>query len=138
MAQTHTTTHERARRSTYVLHPSRAELNEGRIAELIPIRYGRMLRSPFTFYRGSAMSMATDLATTPTSGLRVQACGDAHLINFGAFATLERRVIFDINDLDETLPAPWGWDVERLGASFVLGCRDKGLSESDARDEETT
>jgi uncharacterized protein (DUF2252 family) len=93
-----------------------------------------MLHSPFTFYRGSALSMATDLATTPVSGLRVQACGDCHLMNFGAFATPERRVIFDINDLDETLPAPWEWDVKRLGASLVLACRDNGFSASDARD----
>ena len=110
------------------------ESSKGRIPELIPIRYGRMLRSPFTFYRGSALSMATDLATTPVSGLRAQACGDCHLLNFGAFATPERRVIFDINDLDETLPAPWEWDVKRLGASFVLACRDDGFSKADARD----
>jgi uncharacterized protein (DUF2252 family) len=110
------------------------QANEGRIPELIPIRYGRMLHSPFTFYRGSALSMATDLATTPVSGLRVQACGDCHLMNFGGFATPERRMIFDINDLDETLPAPWEWDVKRLGASFELACRDNGFSKSDARD----
>ncbi len=78
--------------------------------------------------------MAADLAATPASGLRVQACGDAHLMNFGAYATPERRVIFDINDLDETLPAPWEWDVKRLAASFVLACRDNGFSEDDARD----
>ena len=78
--------------------------------------------------------MAADLAGTPTSGIRVQACGDCHLMNFGAFATPERRVIFDINDLDETLSAPWEWDLKRLAASFVLACRDNGLSEDDARD----
>jgi uncharacterized protein (DUF2252 family) len=108
--------------------------SEGRIPQLIPIRYGRMLQSPFAWYRGSAMSMAADLANTPTTGLRVQACGDAHLCNFGAYATPERRIIFDINDLDETLPAPWEWDVKRLAASFVLACRDNGFGEDDARD----
>ena len=102
--------------------------NLARIPELIPIRYGRMLRSPFTFYRGAALTMAADLAVTPATGLRVQACGDAHLLNFGAFATPERRVIFDVNDLDETLPAPWEWDVKRLAASVVLACRNSGFS----------
>ena len=108
--------------------------NQGRIPELIPIRHGRMLRSPFTFYRGAALNMAADLASTPSTGMRVQACGDAHLCNFGAFATPERRVIFDINDLDETLPAPWEWDVKRLAASIVLASRSNGFSESNARD----
>jgi uncharacterized protein (DUF2252 family) len=106
----------------------------GRIPHLVPIRYGRMLQSPFAFYRGAAVNMAADLAGTPASGLRVQACGDCHLLNFGAFATPERRVVFDINDLDETLPAPWEWDVKRLAASFVLACRDNGLSEDCCRD----
>lgn len=110
------------------------ESNKGRLPELVPIRHGRMLQSPFTFYRGAALNMAADLATTPVSGLRVQACGDCHLLNFGAFATPERRVIFDINDLDETLPAPWEWDVKRLAASFVLACRDNGFSEDSGRD----
>ena len=96
------------------------ESSEGRMPELLPIRFGRMLKSPFTFYRGAALDMAVDLAGTPATGLRVQACGDCHLMNFGAFATPERRIIFDINDLDETLPAPWEWDVKRLAASFVL------------------
>ena len=105
------------------------ESNKGRIPQLIPIRYGRMVQTPFTFYRGAALNMAADLAVTPATGLRVQACGDAHLLNFGAFATPERRVIFDINDLDETLPAPWEWDVKRLAASFVLACRNNGFSE---------
>ncbi|HEX3657474.1 MAG TPA: DUF2252 domain-containing protein [Pirellulales bacterium] len=105
-----------------------------RIPELIPIRYGRMLQSPFTFFRGAALNMAADLAVTPTTGLRVQACGDCHLMNFGAFATPERRVIFDINDLDETLPAPWEWDVKRLATSFILASRNNGHSEDDARD----
>lgn len=108
--------------------------NEGRVPQLIPIRHGRMLRSSFTYYRGAALNMAADLAGTPSSGLIVQACGDCHLMNFGAFATPERRVIFDINDLDETLPAPWEWDVKRLAASFVLACRDNGFSEDTARD----
>ena len=93
-----------------------------------------MLKSPFTFFRGATLNMAADLASTPTSGLRVQACGDCHLCNFGAFATSERRVIFDINDLDETLPAPWERDVKRLAASFVLACRDNGFTEGSARD----
>jgi uncharacterized protein (DUF2252 family) len=110
------------------------ESNEGRMPQLIPIRHGRMLHSPFTFYRGAALNMAADLAGTPASGIRVQACGDCHLMNFGAYATPERRVIFDINDLDETLPAPWEWDVKRLAASFVLACRDNGFSEDTARD----
>jgi uncharacterized protein (DUF2252 family) len=110
------------------------ESNQGRMPQLIPIRHGRMLQSPFAFYRGSALNMAADLAGTPTSGIRVQACGDCHLMNFGAFATPERRVIFDINDLDETLSAPWEWDLKRLAASFVLACRYNGLSEDDARD----
>jgi uncharacterized protein (DUF2252 family) len=101
---------------------------------LVPIRHGRMMKSPFTFYRGAALNMAADLGSMPASGIRVQACGDCHLLNFGAYATPERRVIFDINDLDETLPAPWEWDVKRLAASFVLACRDNGFSEEDARD----
>ena len=79
--------------------------------ELLPLRHGRMVRSAFTFYRGAALNMATDLASTPSSGIHVQCCGDAHLCNFGGFATPERRIIFSINDLDETLPAPWEWDV---------------------------
>jgi len=110
------------------------ESNEGRLPELIPLRHGRMLQSPFTFYRGAALSMAVDLAGTPTTGFRVQACGDAHLGNFRCFATPERRVIFDIHDLDETLPAPWEWDVKRLAASFVLACRANGLSDKRARE----
>jgi len=108
--------------------------NEGRIPELVPIRHGRMLRSPFTFYRGAALNMAADLASTPTTGMRAQACGDAHLMNFGGFASPERRLVFDINDLDETLPAPWEWDVKRLAASFVLASRSNGFTEANARD----
>jgi hypothetical protein len=105
-----------------------------RQAELVPLRYGRMLQSPFTFYRGSAGVMAADLAQTPVTGIQVQACGDGHLLNFGGFATPERRLIFDINDLDETLPAPWEWDLKRLVASFVLAARSNGLSDQDGRD----
>jgi len=97
--------------------------------DLLPMRHGRMVKSAFTFYRGAALTMAADLATTPSSGIRVQACGDAHLCNFGGFATPERRIIFSINDLDETLPAPWEWDLKRLAASFVVACRDNELSE---------
>jgi len=93
-----------------------------------------MVRSAFTFYRGSALTMAADLATTATTGVRVQCCGDAHLCNFGGFATPERRILFSINDLDETLPAPWEWDVKRLAASFVIACRDNGLGEAIAAD----
>ena len=110
------------------------ESSKGRIPELLPIRNGRMMQSPFTFYRGAGLNMAADLAVTPITGLRVQACGDAHLCNFGVYATPERRVIFDVNDLDETLPAPWEWDVKRLAASFVLACRSNGFNKSDARD----
>ena len=107
---------------------------KGRMPELLPLRHGRMVRSAFTFYRGSALPMAADLASTPASGIRVQCCGDAHLSNFGGFATPERRVIFSINDLDETLPAPWEWDVKRLAASFVVACRDNGLKDAAAKD----
>jgi uncharacterized protein (DUF2252 family) len=106
--------------------------NEGRMPELVPIRFGRMLQSPFTFYRGSAAIMAADLASTPNSGLRVQACGDAHLLNFGGFATPERQVVFDVNDLDETLPAPWEWDLKRLAASVVIAAQYLQLHESEA------
>jgi uncharacterized protein (DUF2252 family) len=108
--------------------------SEGRIPELIPIRYGRMMVSPFTFYRGTANIMAADLVTTPVTNLRVQLCGDCHLLNFNGFATPERRLIFDINDFDETLPGPWEWDVKRLAASFVLASRSNGFSKSDQVD----
>jgi uncharacterized protein (DUF2252 family) len=110
------------------------EAEKGRMPDLLPLRHGRMVRSAFTFYRGAALTMACDLASTPVTGVRVQCCGDAHLCNFGGFATPERRVIFAINDLDETLPAPWEWDVKRLAASFVVACRDKGLSDATAKD----
>jgi uncharacterized protein (DUF2252 family) len=102
-----------------------------RVPELVPIRHGRMAASPFTFYRGAAAVMAADLATTPVSGFRVQACGDAHLSNFGAFAAPDRRLVFDLNDFDETLPGPWEWDVKRLAASFALAGRDRGFKRSD-------
>jgi uncharacterized protein (DUF2252 family) len=111
---------------------------QGRMPELLPLRHGRMVRSAFTFYRGAALTMAADLASTPTSGIRVQCCGDAHLCNFGGFATPERRVIFSINDLDETLPAPWEWDLKRLCASFVVASRDNGLKDAVASDVATT
>jgi uncharacterized protein (DUF2252 family) len=108
--------------------------NRDRMPELVPIRYGRMLRSPFTFLRGSAGLMACDLATTtPSTGLRVQACGDCHLLNFGMFATPERNLVFDMNDFDETLPAPWEWDVKRLGASFSVAARDRKFTDKEAR-----
>jgi uncharacterized protein (DUF2252 family) len=104
-----------------------------RVPELVPIRYGRMLVSPFTFYRGAALIMAADLATTPRSGLHVQVCGDAHLSNFGVFASPERQLVFDINDFDETLPGPWEWDVKRLAASFEIAGRDRGFTPADRR-----
>ena len=99
-----------------------------RVPELVPIRYGRMLVSPFTFYRGAALIMAADLAGTPRSGITTQVCGDAHLMNFGAFASPERRLEFGINDFDETCPGPWEWDVKRLAASFAIAGRDNGFS----------
>jgi uncharacterized protein (DUF2252 family) len=102
-----------------------------RVPELVPIRYGRMLVSPFTFYRGAALIMASDLASTPRSGLTVQCCGDAHLSNFGAFASPERRLVFDINDFDETLPGPWEWDVKRLCVSMLIAARDNGFAAKD-------
>jgi uncharacterized protein (DUF2252 family) len=110
------------------------QADEGRVPELLPLRHGRMVLSPFTFYRGSALAMAVDLARTPATGVRVQCGGDSHLVNFRGLATPERQVIFALNDLDETLPAPWEWDLKRLAASFVIACRDNGLSESDAKD----
>jgi uncharacterized protein (DUF2252 family) len=106
--------------------------NKGRILELVPIRHGRMLTSPFAYLRGAAAGMAADLYTTPVTGIRVQACGDCHLMNFGAFATPERNLIFDINDFDETLPAPWEWDVKRLAASLIAAGRYIGLKERDS------
>jgi len=106
------------------------EQGANRVPELVPIRYGRMLVSPFTFYRGAALIMADDLAGSPHSDINVQLCGDAHLSNFGAFASAERRLVFDINDFDETLPGPWEWDVKRLVASFAVAGRDNGLTKA--------
>src|SRR3954447_21886058 len=102
-----------------------------RVPELVPIRYGRMLVSPFTFYRGAASIMAEDLAATPRSGLTVQCCGDAHLSNLGVFASPERRLVFDLNDFDETLRGPWEWDVKRLAASMLIAARDNGFGAKD-------
>ena len=109
------------------------EQARGRVPDLVPVRYGRMLLSPFTFYRGAALIMAADLATIPRSGITVQLCGDAHLSNFGVFGTPERKMIFDINDFDETLPGPWEWDLKRLAASFEIMGRDRGFSAADRR-----
>jgi uncharacterized protein (DUF2252 family) len=110
------------------------EQAKSRVPELVPIRWGRMMVSPFTFYRGAALPMASDLATTPVSGLAVQACGDAHLSNFGIFGSAERRLVFDVNDFDETLPGPWEWDVKRLTASLEVAGRDNGFGGKDRRE----
>ena len=104
-----------------------------RLPELVPLRYSRMLASPFTFYRGAAAIMAADLAASPSSGLWVQACGDAHLSNFGAFASPSRDLVADVNDFDETLPGPWEWDLKRLAASFEIAGRDRGFDASTRR-----
>jgi uncharacterized protein (DUF2252 family) len=109
------------------------EQNRTREPDLVPVRHGRMLVSPFTFYRGAAKIMAADLAGTPTAGLHVQLCGDAHLSNFGAFASPERRLLFDVNDFDETLPGPFEYDVKRLATSFTIAGRNNGFSKGDAR-----
>ncbi len=109
------------------------EQAETRVPELVPIRYGRMLVSPFAFFRGAALVMASDLASTPISGLMVQACGDAHLANFGVFASPERHLVFDVNDFDETLPGPWEWDIKRLAASLAIAGRDRGFSPAERR-----
>jgi uncharacterized protein (DUF2252 family) len=114
------------------------ESGNGRIPELIPIRNGRMMVSPFTFYRGTANIMAADLASTPATGIRAQLCGDSHLLNFGGFATPERRLVLDINDFDETLPGPWEWDLKRLAASFTMAARSNGFSKADQRDAAQT
>ena len=105
-----------------------------RVQDLVPIRYGRMLVSPFTFYRGAALIMASDLSNTPRSGITVQACGDAHLSNFGVFASAERNLVFDLNDFDETLPGPWEWDVKRLAASLAIAGRDRGFTDKERAD----
>ena len=110
------------------------EQAETRVPELVPIRYGRMLESPFAFFRGGALIMASDLAASPRTGFTVQLCGDAHLSNFGMFASPERHLLFDINDFDETLPGPWEWDVKRLAASLEICGRDLGFAPADRRD----
>ena len=103
------------------------EQAQSRVPELVPVRWGRMMVSPFTFYRGAALPMASDLSRTPVSGLAVQACGDAHLSNFGIFGSAERLLVFDVNDFDETLPGPWEWDVKRLAASVEVAARGNGF-----------
>jgi uncharacterized protein (DUF2252 family) len=109
------------------------EANQTRLKQLVPIRFGRMSMSPFAFYRGTADIMAYDLAKTPVSGIQAQLCGDAHLSNFGAYATPERRLVFDVNDFDETLQGPWEWDVKRLAASVILGGRQNGYPAKDSK-----
>src|SRR5215472_15106398 len=108
--------------------------NKGRVEKLLPIRHSRMLESPFTFFRGAAAVQASDLARASSSCIITQCCGDAHLMNFGGFATPERRFLFDINDFDETFRAPFEWDLKRLAASFVLAARWRGISDAHARD----
>ncbi|MGO9080017.1 MAG: DUF2252 domain-containing protein [Streptosporangiaceae bacterium] len=105
-----------------------------RVPDLVPVRYGRMLASPFSYFRGAALPMASDLSLTPTTGLRVQVCGDAHLSNFGLFASPERRLVFSLNDFDETLPGPWEWDVKRMAASFEIAVREDGIPARKRRD----
>jgi uncharacterized protein (DUF2252 family) len=112
--------------------------DRGRLPVLLPIRYGRMRESPFRFFRGAAALMASDLSFTPVTGLRVQACGDCHVANFGGFGTPERQLVFDINDFDETLPAPWEWDVKRLAASIVLAMREAGIGDRRCVDAAST
>src|SRR6516225_4287246 len=109
------------------------EQNLTREPDLVPVRHGRMMVSPFTFYRGAAKIMAADLAETPVAGLRAQLCGDAHLSNFGVFASPERRLLFDLNDFDETLPGPFEYDVKRMAASFMIAARNNGFAKADAR-----
>src|SRR5215469_9582906 len=109
------------------------EQNVTREPDLVPVRHGRMMVSPFTFYRGAAKIMAADLAETPVAGLEVQLCGDAHLSNFGAFGSPERRLLFDVNDFDETLPGPFEYDVKRMAASFTVAARNNGFAQSDAK-----
>src|SRR5690348_10236320 len=104
--------------------------NTAREPDLVPVRRGRMMVSPFTFYRGAAKIMAEDLKDTPTAGIVVQLCGDAHLSNFGAFASPERRLLFDLNDFDETLPGPFEYDVKRMAASFTIAARNNGFSQA--------
>jgi uncharacterized protein (DUF2252 family) len=110
-----------------------ASQGASRVPDLVPVRYGRMMETPFTYYRGAALPMASDLARTPATGMIVQACGDAHLSNFGLFGSPERKLVFDVNDFDETLPAPWEWDVKRLAASLEVAARENGFSDKDRR-----
>ena len=110
------------------------EQNTTREPDLVPVRHGRMMVSPFTFYRGAAKIMAADLKDTPRAGLSAQLCGDAHLSNFGVFASPERTLLFDLNDFDETLPGPFEYDVKRMSASFTIAARNNGFSRDDARD----
>ena len=110
-----------------------AEQEADRLSDLVPVRHGRMMVSPFTFYRGAAAVMAEDLRDTPVAGLPVQLCGDAHLSNFGAFGSPERRLVFDLNDFDETLPGPFEYDVKRMVTSFVIAARDNAFAGSDAK-----
>jgi len=138
--QTARSTVPRSAHRTWVPSPTRPDpvalLEEqatSRVADLVPIRYGRMLVSPFTFYRGAALIMAADLATTPDTGITVQLCGDAHLSNFGVFGSPERRMLFDINDFDETLPGPWEWDIKRMAASFEIMGRHRGFDAAERR-----
>ena len=119
--------------SSRIRSPSCAAQEPTRVPELVPLRHERMLESPFTFYRGAAVIMAADLATLPSTGLRVQACGDAHLANFGGFAAPDRTLVFDMNDFDETAPGPFEWDVKRLAASFEIAARTRELSSKTAR-----
>src|SRR4249920_2085853 len=109
------------------------EQNVTREPDLVPVRHGRMMASPFTFYRGAAKIMAADLKDTPTAGLNVQLCGDAHLSNFGVFASPERTLLFDLNDFDETLPGPFEYDVKRMAASFTIAARNNGFTKADVR-----
>lgn len=107
--------------------------NEGRLPELVPVRHGRMMESPFAYYRGAPAMMAADLSHTPVTGVTLQICGDAHLLNFGSFATPERNLVFDVNDFDETQPGPWEWDLKRLAASLVIAARTAGLTDEDGK-----
>jgi len=133
--------HPRSEQSIFTPSPNRRdpveiliEQGESRLPNLLPLRYARMKVSPFAFFRGGAAVMTEDLAGTPATGLQVQACGDCHLLNFGGFATPERNILFDINDFDETLPAPWEWDVKRLAASMEVAARDNEFTAKETRE----
>jgi uncharacterized protein (DUF2252 family) len=129
----------RSSHEEYQPAPDRAEpialleaSNRGRLTELVPLRYGRMLASPFAFLRGAATIMAADLSKTPRTGIQVQACGDCHLANFGGYGTPERNLVFDVTDFDETMPAPWEWDIKRLAASIVVAARWQSRSKRES------